>query len=705
MNRTLALLVVLSTFLAGSCARTETPSAQRDTPVIVISIDTLRADRLPAYGYSAVSTPAIDALRKDAILYRNAWSHVPMTLPSHVSLLTGKLPPQHGVRNNLGYVFDGTAHRTLPKMLSESGYATGAAISAYVLRGSTGLGAEFDAYDDAISARSDTAIGSLARDGNVTVAAAEQWIGANAQKPFFYMLHLFEPHTPYAPPEPFRTQYASNLYDGEIAAADAAVGRFLDFLKQQNVYDRAMIVLLSDHGEGLGDHGEEEHGVFLYREAIQVPLLIMLPKSERGGTTVEANVQLIDLYPTIASLVGAKVPEGLEGVSLLGDIDPERPMYAETMLPRLHFGWSDLQSIVRGNHHFIQAPRPELYDMAADPKETKNVLADNRRVYAALRQEVEKRMSEAAAPGAVSKEEADKLAALGYIGSMRDDTSGDLPDPKDHIADIEQMRVAARAEERGDAAEARRIYEEVLARNPRFTDAWIRMAGMYETSGQPQKAEEAYKRAIETAPSLASGFALSLGNLQLRMRKYDEAAAHAQLALTKASAAGGAHLLLARIALARGNAAEAEREARLAAEESGRRREATLLIAELRVAQGRLAEALQIADQLRDEPGAAALMDLESTRGDVLARMNRNAEAEAAFRAEIANFPRNREAYTRLAVLYVTMNRLADAERALEEMFEKNRSRSTAELAAGTWAAVENGPAAARWRQRAAAMR
>lgn len=704
MNRTLTLLLVTALF-TSSCTRSAETPARRDMPVIIISIDTLRADRLPAYGYDGVATPAIDALRRDAILYRNAWSHVPMTLPSHVSLLTGKLPPQHGVRNNLGYVFDGNAHQTLPKLLAQSGYATGAAISAYVLRGSTGLGAEFDAYDDAISARSDTAIGSLARDGNVTVAAAEQWIGSQGEKPFFYMLHLFEPHTPYAPPEPFRSQYAANPYDGEIAAADAAVGRFLEFLKQKGIYDRALIVLLSDHGEGLGDHGEEEHGVFLYREAIQVPLLIKLPKGERAGQTVETNVQLIDLYPTIASLAGAKIADGLEGSSLLGELDPERPVYAETMLPRLHFGWSDLQSIVRGNHHFIQAPRPELYDLAVDPKETKNVLSENRRIYAALRGEVEKRMSAAAAPGAVSKEEADKLAALGYIGSMRDETSGELPDPKDHIADIEQMRVAARAEERGDAAEARRIYEEVLARNPRFTDAWIRMAGMYETSGQPERAEEAYKRAIETAPSLASGFALSLGNLQLRMRKLDEAAAHAQLALTKASAAGGAHLLLARIALARGNAAEAEREARLAAEESGRRREATLLIAELRVAQGRLAEALQIADQLRDEPGAAPLLDLESTRGDALARMSRNAEAEAAFRTEIANFPRNREAYTRLAVLYVTMNRLPDAERVLEEMFEKNRSRSTAELAAGTWAAVEHAPGAARWRQRAAAMR
>lgn len=691
--------------LTTCCSSPEGAAPREHTPVIVISIDTLRADRLPAYGYSGVETPAIDALRRDAILYRNAWSHCPMTLPSHVSILTGLLPPQNGVRNNLGYVFDGSKHQSLPKLLSGSGYATGAAVSAYVLRGSTGLGAEFDAYDDAISAQADTSIGSLARSGGVTVDVAERWIAANSSKPFFYLLHLFEPHAPYAPPEPFKTRYAANPYDGEIATADAMVGRFLDSLKQSGIYDRALIVLLSDHGEGLGDHGEAEHGVFLYREAIHVPLMVKLPKSERGGTTVDANVQLIDIYPTVAQLVGAKLPEGIEGKSLLGEHDANRGVYSETMLPRLHFGWSDLQSIVSGTHHFIQAPRPELYDLAADPRETKNVLAENRRVYAALRQEVARHATEAAAPTAVSKEEADKLAALGYIGSMREETTGELPDPKDHIADIEQMRLASRAEERGDTAEATRIYQEVLERNPRFTDAWVRMAGMYETSGEPARAEEAYKRAIETAPSLAAGFALSLGNLQLRMRKLDEATAHAQLALTKASAAGGAHLLLARIALARGDAATAEREARMAGEEAGRRREATLLIAELRVAQGRLAEALEITEQLRDEPGAARLLDLQSTRGDALARMNRTAEAEAAFRSEISAFPRNREAYTRLAVLYVSMGRVQDAERALEQMFTTNRSRSTAELAAGTWTAVDNPSAAANWRQRAAAMK
>lgn len=705
MPRLTAALLALLVLLAG-CSRGETPSAvgERGGPVILISIDTLRADHLPAYGYDAVETPAIDALRRDAILYRNAWSHCPMTLPSHVSVLTGLLPPEHGVRNNLGYVFDGSKHVSLPKLLKGAGYTTGGAVSAYVLRADTGIGKEFDSYDDAIAARSNASIAELERNGEATVAVAEQWIAANAQQPFFYFLHLFEPHTPYAPPEPFRTRYAGKPYDGEIAAADAIVGRFLESLKRAGIYDRATIVLLSDHGEGLGDHGEGEHGVFLYREAIHVPLLVKLPKSERGGSTVEANVQLIDIYPTVAALAGAGVPAGVRGRSLLGQADPARPVYSETLLPRLHFGWSDLQSLVSGRHHFIQAPRPELYDMAADPRETKNVLSDNRRQYAAMRQELERFASAAPAPAAVSKEEAEKLAALGYIGSMREET-GDLPDPKDHIGEMEQLRIAGRAEEEGRPGEAMKIYRTILDTNPRFTDAWIRMATLHEHAGEPEQAEQAYKQAIRTAPSLAAGLALSLGELQLRMRKLDDAAAHARLAASKPTAAAGAHMLLARIALAKGNIAELESEARLASVDATRRREAAVVVAQGYVAQGRLDDALGLLDGLRNQPGGAPVIDLEAMRADVLARMNRTDEAEAAFRAELQRFPGNREAYTKLAVLLVTLGRTRDAEQTLEQMFTANRSRSTAMLAAETWQVMENGPAAAKWRQRAAEVR
>ncbi|HYI10968.1 MAG TPA: sulfatase-like hydrolase/transferase [Thermoanaerobaculia bacterium] len=697
-------VILLALPLLFGCSGAERPAVEPGGPVILISIDTLRADRLPAYGYADVETPAIDALRRDAILYRNAWSHCPMTLPSHVSVLTGLLPTEHGVRNNLGYVFDGSKHVSLPKLLKGSGYATGGAISSYVLRADTGIGKEFDSYDDAIAARANASIGQLEREGGETVAMAEQWIGAHAQEPFFYFLHLFEPHAPYAPPEPFRTRYAGNPYDGEIAAADAIVGRFLDSLKRSGIYDRATIVLLSDHGEGLGDHGEGEHGVFLYREALHVPLIVKLPRSERGGDTVEGNVQLIDVYPTVASLAGAEIPAGVRGRSLLAEADPARGVYSETLLPRLHFGWSDLQSLVSGNHHFIQAPRPELYDLQSDPRETKNVLSDNRRQYAAMRQELERFASAAQAPAAVSKEEAEKLAALGYIGSMRDET-GDLPDPKDHIGEMEQLRVAARAEQEGRPGEAMKIYRTILDANPRFTDAWIRLASLHEHAGEPEQAEQAYKQAIQSAPSLAAGLALSVGELQLRMRKLDDSAAHARLAATKPTAAAGAHMLLARIALAKGNIAELETEARLASVDATRRREAAVIVAQGYVAQGRLDEALRLLEGVRSQPGGGPVIDLEATRADALARMNRPADAEAAFRAELERFPSNREAYTKLAILQVTLDRAGDAEQTLDRMFAANRSRSTALLAVETWQVVENGPAAARWRQRAAEIR
>lgn len=687
--------------MVAGCTRSERP-VDRGAPVIIISIDTLRADHLPAYGYRDVETPAIDAFRRDAILYRNAWSHCPMTLPSHVSILTGLLPPQHGVRNNLGYAFDGTKHVSLPKLLKGAGYATAGAVSAYVLRSNTGLGAEFDAYDDAMVMQRNTSVGEISRAGEATVASARSWIDAHANEPFFYFLHLFEPHTPYAPPEPFLSRYAQRPYDGEIAAVDAIVGRFLDSLKKNGVYDRATIVLLSDHGEGLGDHGEGEHGVFLYREAIHVPLFVKLPRAERGGSTVEANVQLIDVYPTIAALAGAETPQSVQGRSLLGEMDPTRGVYSETLLPRLHFGWSDLSSLVSGANHYIQAPRPELYDVAADPRETKNILSDNRRQYAAMKQQLERFASEAAAPSAVSKEEAEKLAALGYIGSMREET-GDLPDPKDHIGDLEQMRVASTVEQQGRAGEAMNVYRAILERNPRFTDAWIRLAGLQESAGQPERAEESYKEAIKTAPTLAAGLALSLGELQFRMRKLDDAVAHARLALSKPTAAAGAHMLLARIALARGDVRGVEDEVRLAGAEEGRRREGAVLVAQAYVAQGRLADAMRLLDGIRAQK-AEPVLDLEATRADVLARMNRPAEAEAAFRAELQAFPKNREAYTRLAILLVTLDRAGDAERTLEEMFAANRTRSTAMLAAETWQVVENAPAAARWRKRAAEM-
>lgn len=595
-------------------------------PVILISIDTLRADHLPAYGYEAIATPAIDALRRDAILFEKAYSPCPMTLPSHVSVLTGLAPHEHGVRNNLGYTFDGTRHDSLPKTLQRAGYATGAAVSAFVLRASTGLGPLFDFYDDKVGGASNVSIAEVAREGEATAAVASAWIERSASQPFFFFLHLFEPHWPY-----------EGSYDQEIVRTDAIVGRFLDSLKKSGVYDRAIIVLLSDHGEGLGDHGEQEHGVFLYREAIHVPLLIKLPKGERGGSTIAQPVPLTDVTPTLAALTGA---EANTKAPLLAPV-PQR-IYSETMLPRIHFGWSELHSLVDEKHHFIEAPRAELYDLQRDHAERTNIAPQERRLLADFRKELGGR-GRLTAPAAVSAEEAKKLAALGYIGEMR--TEGDLADPKDRIRDLEDLKAGR--------------LEELLARNPRFADAWLRLAAKQEREGELDAALRSYRSAINAAPVLASQIALPIASLQLRRGQLDDAAAHARIAATTQPAA--AHHVLGRIALERRDYSTAMNEARVAMQDATYRASAIVLLARIAAETNHLEDGLKLIDSVD-----AGTPDRDFTRGEILARMDRGAEAEAAFRSEIAAFPHNAQAYARLAILQFAMGR--DPEPALRAM-------------------------------------
>ncbi|MFL6247047.1 MAG: sulfatase-like hydrolase/transferase [Thermoanaerobaculia bacterium] len=699
---TLLLIVILAACnRAPERAAANTPAAP-GAPVIVISIDTLRADHLPAYGYTGVATPAIDALRRDAILFEEAYSHCPMTLPSHLSMLTGLLPYQHQVRNNLGYTFDSSKFDSLPAMLKRGGYATGGAVSAYVLRSGTGVGPLFDFYDDRVGGATNVSIGEVARPGDATEAIAEQWITGRAQQPFFFFLHLFEPHAPYEAPEPFRSRYR-NPYDAEIAAADAVVGKFVERLKSLGIYDRAVIVLLSDHGEGLGDHGEQEHGVFLYREVLRVPLIVKLPNGQRRGETVKQPVQLIDIAPTIASLTGTSPLKPFPGTSLLDVPAKQRRVYSETMLPRIHFGWSSLRSLVDATHHFIEAPRAELYDVVKDPGELTNVASDERRVLADMRQAMEQHPAELTLPAIVDPEEAARLAALGYLGQARTQTdAGALADPKDRIADLELLKNAADLERRGDINGAIAKYHAIVANNAKFADAWFRLAAAQEKIGALADAVRSYREGINAAPMLAPQMAISVGSLHLQLRQLQEAEAHARLALK--TQPGAAHHLLGRVALARGDRAGAEREARLAMEDSLYREAGAVLLAITTIEQGRPAEALQLLDQVK-QASRAPVPDLDATRGDALARMERIAEAEAAFRSEIASFPNNREAYTRLAVLYAMLGRSGDAESTLERMFNANRSASTAELAAETWSVVGNRAAAESWRKRAARLR
>jgi arylsulfatase A-like enzyme/Tfp pilus assembly protein PilF len=672
------LLLILTLFAFG-CDRQESRTFDR-APVILISIDTLRADHLPAYGYKNVETPAIDAFRRDAIRFENAYSHVPMTLPSHVALLTGLLPPGNGVRNNLGYTLDARAHPAVSNVLAQSGYATGAAVSAYVLRGPTGLANCFETYDDVIPARAGVAIGELSRPGNQTLAIAQQWIASHQARPFFYFVHLFEPHTPYEPIEPFRSRYSS-AYDGEIATADAYVGAFLDWLKQRKIYDDALIILLSDHGEGLGDHGEQEHGILLYRETLHVPLLIKLPHAQNGGATIREPVQLIDVAPTILGAVGVGVPKTMTGASLLGAIPAARSIYSETFLPRIHLGWSELRSLLNDRFHYIEGPRPELYDIVSDPGEKRSVVDGQRRAYTQLRAAMEPYRAAAAAPSNVDPEEAARLAALGYIGSVRGESAtGPLPNPVDHIGELERMKDATRLEQSNDAGGALKIYQSLTAANPRFTDAWLREAAAYDALGDLPKAIETYKHAIEIAPELADGIAISIANLQFRTGDLTGAEEHARLAMPRSP--GAAHMVLAHVALARHDTATAEKEARASMQDATHIRDGAVVLAQVLTARGRLAEALRTIDGISRDP--SQVENLEATRGDILARMQRNGEAESAFRSETQNFPHNLDAYTKYAILLTAEGRIADARAELQAMLRANPGAAAQRAASST---------------------
>ena len=698
-------LLLLGTLLTTSCTREKRSqdlagAVFPNAPVILISIDTLRSDHLPAYGYKGVETPHLDRFRKDAILFEQAFSHCPLTFPSHVTMLTGLLPAASGVRDNIGFRFDPTAQPTLPGLLKSKGYRTGAAVSSYVLRGKTGLGAAFDFYDDAVEVRPGSAQGSLQRSGTETTAIARRWIEQNHNEPFLFMLHLFEPHAPYTPPAPFAGRYPL-AYDGEIAATDQIVGELLDALRTSAIYEKAIVIIVSDHGEGLMDHGEQEHGIFLYREAIQVPLILKLPGSRDGGKSIPEPVGLADLFPTIAKLVGATVPSGLAGSSLLETPATPRTIFSETIYPRLHLGWSELRSLVGGGHHFIEAPRAELYDLKTDPREATNILAENRRVAASMRETMRPLIVPIAAPRNIDPEEAQKLAALGYLSSSTPAAGGPLPDPKDRIGEIALMREGAQLTQARRFGEAIAKLKSVLAANPRLSDAWSLLARCYEEAEDYENAVSAYRKIIELAPTSSGDTALTLGSVLLKMNRLAEAESHAELGMHTNPAS--ARMLLGRVALARKDFGKADQLARAAMDDELYRIPAAVLLAQALNGQNKPAEALALAEKTAGEIAARGyepVAMLDFARGDALARLNRLDEAAQAFQREIRNFPHGRQAYANLTVVYAIQGQINEARRTMEAMITANPNAESYRVAAQTFEELGAPDEAARWRRR-----
>jgi arylsulfatase A-like enzyme len=650
-----------------------------DGPIILISIDTLRADRLPAYGYAAIRTPAIDALAAGGVLFERAYTHSPQTLPAHTSIFSGRLPFASGVRDNIGFTVKDD-EVLLAQRLRDRGYATGAFVSSYVLRSAVGLARGFDVYDDALEkAAPSRPLGQVQRPGAQTVDAAIAWINGQATDRFFLFVHLYEPHTPYAPPPAFA---AGDPYDGEVAYADALVGRLIAALVAAGHHDNATIIFLSDHGEGLGDHGEDEHGMFLYRETIQVPLIIRLPGGASAGRRVAEPVQHIDLVPTVLDLIGA--PAGgtdratLPGRSLrpvLGGAGalPAASIYAETLSPRLHFGWSELYALTDDRYRYIRAPRDELYDLAQDPGERTSIAGSREPVRVAMRQALDTLMAGAAvsAPSAVSESDRQRLAALGYVGTQRSaslTTPGDaLPDPKDKLELLRRYRRASTLASEGRWAEAADGFRQVLREDAAMQDVWLQLARAYDTLRRLPEALQAYREVITRQPGDPAGL-LGAAAIFVQLGQLEQARAHAELAIPAAPTS--AHELLARIALQQGDAATARQHAAAGAAADPSLPLPAFIEGLILYNQNRFADAIPPLTRATQVLAARTeqIADVYYVLGDALARMERYPEAEAAFQKELATFPAHARARAGLAMVLWTTNRSSQALAQVEQL-------------------------------------
>jgi arylsulfatase A-like enzyme/predicted Zn-dependent protease len=677
-------------------------------PIILISIDTLRADRLPAYGYRNVRTPAIDALAADGVLFERAYAHAPQTLPSHASMLTGLLPFEHGVRDNVGFAMK-PSERMLQHLLRDRGYATGGFVSAYVLRKETGIGAGFDVYDSDFPATSpELSIGQVQRDGAQTVEHATRWMAQVTSESFFLFLHLYEPHVPYTPP----ARYASYApYDGEIAYADEIVGTFIDALKAQERYDSSTIMVVSDHGEGLGDHGELEHGLFIYDESIRVPFIVKPPRRSRqtGGRRIEAPVQLADVAATLleAAASGVRGGDGSatlgRGRSLWSVINgadatalPEVGVYSESLYARYHFGWSELQALTDARYRYIKAPRPELYDLTNDPREQRNIAGERAQAAQAMRAALDRLASRATVdrPSAVTAAEREQFQALGYVGMQADvgDLAGEkLPDPKDKVGVLEEYRKAVTLAARRDYEGAIAGLRGILQNNPNMADVWQQVGNLLMRVDRPEEALAAYKQFVTLKPTQANGLVAVAATL-LRLHRLTEARQHAQLAVKVAApherlARASAHEMLAKIALAGKDGETARREAKLAQEEDPTLPMPLYVEALQLHTAGRYAEALPVFAEAAKHVNARTLTitELYFYWGDTLARLGRTTEAEAAFKEERRLFPQNRRAYAGLAMLYRSLGRDAEAEKAIRDMLEMAPGGESKSLARQLW--------------------
>lgn len=499
-----AALIIIAAVAITTLRGRGRPSIAESPDIILITVDTLRADGVSFSGSTRVETPFMDELARGGIFFDNAHAHNVVTFPSHANILTGLLPYQHGVRDNAGFVLD-PKHVTVAKLMKDRGYTTGAFVSAYPLDARFGLNAGFDVYDDKYPEGSaPTAFIVPERPGTETVAAARQWWDSVTNQKRFMWVHLYEPHAPYEPPSPFRERYPNAPYYGEVAAADQLLADLLRPLLEKN--PKTMIILTSDHGEGMSEHGEITHGLFAYEETLKVPLIVY--EKDRVEPRIEkSSVRHIDIAPTILARAGITKPATMQGGSLLELTEP-RDTYFESLTSSLNLGWAPLVGMIHAGHKYIELPIAELYDLSADPQEKRNILQENRRMTTKVRQLLTAAAPSGTAAGArnISADEARNLASLGYLtgtaAGKKTYTAAD--DPKNLVDFYTRMNEAVALYQKNKWDEAIKVAEKLLAQRPEMTMAKDLLAFMFQQTEQSGKAEALLREAIAKGEATAT---------------------------------------------------------------------------------------------------------------------------------------------------------------------------------------------------------
>ncbi len=519
------------------------PSTGPRDNILLVTLDTTRADHIGAYGYAKAKTRYLDGLASEGVMFTRAYAHAPITLPSHASIFTGLLPPVHGARNN-GNFYVPERLPTLTTVLKEAGYRTGAFVSSFILDRRYGLARGFDIYDDQMQgAHAQVLALEAERRGDRTALALGAWLAQQAAtapgSPWFAWLHLYDPHEPYSPPQPFRDMFKDAPYDGEIAFDDAILASVLDTLGRLGQRDRTLIAVVADHGESLGEHGEETHSMFVYECDIRVPLVLWRPGRLPGGQVVSAPVRTIDLAPTLLELVGASPLPGAQGHSLAalwaGAREALRPVYAETYMPQLYMNWAALRSLSDARYKLIDAPRPELYDLDRDPSELVNLYEARRPLADTLRRELERVSGGEGAMnvGGLDREALEKLAALGYVGAGTHEGGGPRGperDPKDVIGVFNRLRSANSAVRARNPQAALPIVEEVLREDPDNPFARLVKGSAFMALGDNARAVEWFERYLERVPR--SSYAhLWIAICYLRLGRQEAARREAEAAL------------------------------------------------------------------------------------------------------------------------------------------------------------------------------